>query len=161
MTISTIGAAHVAAALAALAFGGVVLAMRKGTLFHRSLGIAYAASMIGVNLTALSLYRLTGHFGPFHAMALLSLGMIATGVTAAAFRWRGWLLVHYRAMSYSYVGLLAATTAEALVRVPALQVHGAARGISIGVAIAVVYAVIGRTIVRRLQPSVLSTFGAD
>jgi hypothetical protein len=35
------------------------------------------------------------------------------------------------------------------------------RGITIGVAIAVIYAVIGRIVVRRLQPAVLRTLGAD
>ena len=66
-----------------------------------------------------------------------------------------YLLFLKMAMSYSCVGshegLLAATTAEALVRVPALQVNSATRGISLGVAIAVVYTII----VRRLQHTAL------
>ena len=66
-----------------------------------------------------------------------------------------YLLLLKMAVSYSCVGsndgLAAATTAEALVRVPALQVNSATRGISSGVAIAVVYSII----VRRLQHTAL------
>jgi uncharacterized membrane protein len=72
MPISSFGVAHVAAALAALAFGMMVLIMRKGTQLHRAMGMGYAMAMIAVDGTALTIYRLTGHFGPFHALAMLS-----------------------------------------------------------------------------------------
>jgi uncharacterized membrane protein len=45
MPISSLGAAHVAAALAALALGMIVLLMRKGTQFHRAIGMGYAMAM--------------------------------------------------------------------------------------------------------------------
>jgi len=73
MNLSTLGAAHGAAAVAALVFGFVVLADRKGTSTHRALGAAYVAAMIATNLTALGVYRLTGQCGPFHVLALISL----------------------------------------------------------------------------------------
>src|ERR1700733_11530124 len=79
MPISSIGAAHVAAALAALALGAIVLAMRKGTQLHRAMGMAYAAAMIVLCVTALMIYRINGHFGPFHVLALLSLATIFAG----------------------------------------------------------------------------------
>ena len=36
--------------------------------------------MVGLNVTALSIYRLTGVFGPFHWAALFSLATIVAGV---------------------------------------------------------------------------------
>ena len=56
MPISPLGAAHVAAALAALAFGLMVLAMRKGAQLHRAIGMGYAIAMVAVNGTALTIY---------------------------------------------------------------------------------------------------------
>jgi len=38
MPISSLGAAHVAAAHAAIALGMIVLLMRKGTQLHRAMG---------------------------------------------------------------------------------------------------------------------------
>ena len=80
------GALHVALALVALVSGFVVIVMRKGTLRHRRIGWVYAVSMLGLNVTALLIYRLFGRFGPFHIAALLSLltivaGLITSGVS--------------------------------------------------------------------------------
>jgi uncharacterized membrane protein len=161
MSISSLGAAHLAAALAALALGMLVVVVRKGTALHRSLGMAYAVSMFGVNATALTLYRLTGSIGPFHVLALISLAAVGFGVAAAVLRWPGWLRTHYQAMSYSYVGLLAAATAEALIRVPALHVNSISRGISVGLVTTLVFVIAGRLILRRLQSAVLGSLSAD
>jgi uncharacterized membrane protein len=159
MPISPVGAAHVAAALAALVFGLLVLLRRKGTPLHRAFGMTYAVSMLGVNGTALTLYRLTGHFGPFHALALVSLAAVGFGVAAAGVRWSGWLVAHYQAMSYSYVGLLAATAAEGLIRVPALHINSVSRGIAVGLATTAVFFVVGRLVVRRAQAGVVAMAG--
>jgi uncharacterized membrane protein len=159
MPISSLGAAHVTAALAALALGLLVLLLRKGTALHRALGMAYAVSMFGVNGTALMLYRLTGHFGPFHALALVSLAAVGFGVAAPVLRWRGWRGTHYQTMSYSYVGLLAATAAEGLIRVPALHINSVSRGIAVGLATTAVFFVVGRLVVRRAQAGVVAVGG--
>jgi uncharacterized membrane protein len=156
MPISSLGAAHVAAALAALAFGFMVLAMRKGTQLHRAIGMGYATAMVAVNVTALTIYRLTGHFGPFHALAILSLAMVVAGAAAVVLRPRNWLAKHYRMMSFSYLGLLAATTAEITIRVPALHVNSPARGITIGIASAVVFTAAGAITIPRLQRRALA-----
>ncbi len=161
MPISPLGAAHVAAALAALAFGLMVLAMRKGTHLHRAIGMGYAMAMLAVNVTALSIYRLTGHFGPFHALAIVSLATVIAGVAAVVARPHNWLAKHYRLMSWSYLGLLAATTAEIAIRVPALHVNSPARGITIGVATAIVFTAAGLIIVPRLQRRALPAVAVD
>jgi uncharacterized membrane protein len=161
MPISSFGAAHVAAALAALAFGMMVLVMRKGTQLHRAVGMGYAMAMVAVNGTALTIYRLTGHFGSFHALAMLSLATVIAGVAAVVLRPRNWLAKHYRTMSISYLGLLAATTAEIAIRVPALHVNSPARGITIGIATAIVFSAVGFIIAPRLQRRALAAVAAD
>jgi uncharacterized membrane protein len=150
----SLGAAHVAAALAALVFGAMVLAMRKGTHLHRAMGMAYAVSMLALNVAALLLYRVTGHFGPFHVLALISLATIVAGVSAAVRRQPGWLGSHYRNMVFSYLGLLSAGTTQRLINLPML--HGPVRGTLTGVASAVVFTAAGAIILPRLQRRALS-----
>jgi len=50
MISSSLGAAHFAAALAALALGLVVLLARKGTDLHRLFGLGYVVAIITVNV---------------------------------------------------------------------------------------------------------------
>ena len=59
MPISSFGAAHVAAALAALACGMMVLIMRRDTQLHRTMGMGYAMTMVAVNGTVLTIYGLS------------------------------------------------------------------------------------------------------
>ena len=59
MPISSFGAAHVAAALAALAFGMMVLIMRRDTQLHRTMGMGYAMAMVAVNGTVLTICGLS------------------------------------------------------------------------------------------------------
>jgi uncharacterized membrane protein len=115
------GALHVALALVALVSGLVMLVMRKGTLRHRQIGWVYAVSMLGLNVTALLIYRLFGRFGPFHIAALLSLVTIIAGLVTVVLRRprRNWLEHHAYWMSWSYVGLCAAAVSEVATRVPA------------------------------------------
>jgi uncharacterized membrane protein len=155
MPISSIGAAHVAAALAALAFGLFVIATRKGTQLHRAMGMAYAIAMVVLNLCALMIYRINGHFGPFHVLALLSLATIFAGVAMAVMRPRNWLVRHYLMMNFSYLGLLSAATTQMLVNVPALH------GTMTGIVSAVAFTAIGFIILPRLQRPALSAVEAD
>jgi uncharacterized membrane protein len=161
MPISSFGAAHAAAALAALAFGALVVIARKGTAFHRTMGMAYAVAMVALNVAALMIYRLTGHFGPFHALALLSLATIAVGVAVAIRRPPNWLHRHYTMMSFSYLGLLSATTTEIAIRVPALHVNNPVRGTMIGVVSAVAFTALGAIILPRLQRRALAAVAAE
>jgi uncharacterized membrane protein len=151
---SPIGAMHLAAAIAALALGAIVLGAPKGTLFHRTMGAGYVGAMVILNVSAFAIYRLTGHFEPFHALALLSLATIVRGIVPVLRRQPGWLMTHYWNMAWSYVGLLAAACSEIVVR---LLLRGATSGdswqvIAGGVAIAVLFVVMGMVMLRRLQP---------
>jgi uncharacterized membrane protein len=118
--MSTLGWIHTAAALAALVTGAAVLLRSKGTRRHRQLGWTYVASMVLLNATALAIYRLSGTFGPFHIAALFSLATVVAGAIPAVRRRPAgtWVVYHYWWMTYSYLGLLAATAAEVATRVP-------------------------------------------
>lgn len=109
------GLAHLVCAAAALFSGAGIVATPKGTPRHRQMGRIYGLSMLGLNVTALLIYRLSGTFGPFHVAALLSLLTVIAGVVAVVSRrpQGTWLTLHPNFMSWSYVGLLAAAAAEA------------------------------------------------
>ena len=159
MMLGSLGAAHVTAAIVALALGLLVLLGAKGTVTHRLFGLGYVGAMAVLNATALGLYRLTGQFGPFHALALLSLAIVAWGTVAVLRRRAGWLARHYRAMAYSYLGLCAAAVAEAALRLKlfgplATGAHGI---IMLGVSIAVLFAACGYLVVPRLQRAALGS----
>jgi uncharacterized membrane protein len=94
----------------------------KGTLSHVRFGRAYVAAMLGLNLSALGIYHLTGRFNFFHALAVLSLAMVLGGYYHTATRRSpNWLWRHYQYMCWSFVGLVAAANNEAFVRVSALS----------------------------------------
>ena len=78
-----LGQAHFYTAILAIASGAVVVFRRKGTRFHRWCGRTYLGSMLTLNISALSIYDLWGHFGPFHAAAIFSLFTVLMGVDAA------------------------------------------------------------------------------
>ena len=118
ITGNWLGTTHLAFAFAAIGSGTVIMLLRKGSRYHRWLGWSYAVAMAGLNASALFLYRLTGHFGPFHAAAIVSLATLILGIMPARRRFRGWIPVHARLMAWSYVGLLAAAAAEVMSRVP-------------------------------------------
>jgi uncharacterized membrane protein len=120
-----LGLIHVGFEMLALVFGLVIFCMTKGTQLHRCLGYLYVVSMLGLNVTALLIYRVFGAFGPFHVLALVSLASVVAGLVPACLkRPRGkWLRRHYEAICWSYVGLLAATAAEIAVRLPFVHGH--------------------------------------
>ena len=163
MIASSLGAAHVAAASLALALGLVVLLAQKGTPCHVLFGAGYVTAMAVVNISALGLYRLTGQFGPFHALAMVSFAVVMSGVLAVLRRRGQWLARHYQLMSYSYLGLWAAAVAEAVTRLRLLGVlAGGPRGaLAVGVAIAVLFAVLGYLVIPRLQGVALRGLAYD
>ena len=77
---------HVIAAVSAFSFGICVFFTRKGTRIPKQLGYAYLFNMLGLNLSALFVYRLSGHFGPFHGAALASLLTLLAGFIPAYLR---------------------------------------------------------------------------
>jgi uncharacterized membrane protein len=111
---------HISTAISALIIGLCVMLTRKGTRLHKQLGYAYFFNMLGLNLSAFFIYRLTGHFGPFHGAALASFITLIAGFIPAYLRLPSgrWLELHYEFMNWSYVGLVAAGVSEALTRLP-------------------------------------------
>lgn len=113
-----LGWTHFLLAITAIVSGGVVALRAKGTYSHRIWGWVYLLAMVMMNLTALMIYDLFGHFGPFHWAALASLATVLAGWLPArrSTRRHGWLPAHATFMSWSYVGLLAAAVAESSTR---------------------------------------------
>jgi uncharacterized membrane protein len=118
--MSTVGLVHLVFALCAMLLGLLVVLQRKGTRIHRTIGHLYVSSMLGLNVTALSIYQLFKTFGPFHVLALVSLATLLAGVVPVVTRRpkRAWLDLHANFMAWSYAGLLAAAASELVVRVP-------------------------------------------
>jgi uncharacterized membrane protein len=150
MSYGPLGWIHIGSALVALVLGGFIVLSRKGTRIHQRVGLTYMAAMLLLNLSALSIYDMTGHFGPFHAGAVFSLFCVVMGVSAPILRKGDWLNRHYRWMGWSYFGLLAAGFAEAVVRVPALEVHTVQRGFAVAIGATVCFSLLGSLFMRRL-----------
>jgi uncharacterized membrane protein len=112
------GLFHLTTALAALIFGIRIIFTAKGTLKHRWLGWGYLGSMILLNCSALLIYELKGTFGVFHWLALISLFTLMAGYLPVLLKPNGWLRQHAYFMAGSYIGLLAATSAEIASRIP-------------------------------------------
>lgn len=121
MDHSFVSGFHIGTAISALVFGLCVFFTPKGTRLHKKLGYAYFFNMLGLNISALFIYQLTGEFGPFHASALASLLTLIAGFLPAFLRLPHgrWLELHYELMNWSYVGLVAAAVSEAATRLPA------------------------------------------
>lgn len=118
MIHSTLGLVHTASALLAMLMGAIVIVKPKRGLFHKRIGYAYVASMVVLNITAFQIYRLFGRFGPFHALAIISLFSLMAGIAPALLRQRvkNWMHWHYYFMNWSVVGLYAAFWAELFTR---------------------------------------------
>lgn len=118
--MGSLGWVHMIFGLAALAAGTLVILLRKGTRWHRTLGHIYLTAMLALNGTSLFIYNLFGVFGPFHWMALASLITLAVGMTTVLMRrpHRQWLTLHGGCMAGSYVGLVAAAASEVTTRLP-------------------------------------------
>ncbi|WP_461109873.1 DUF2306 domain-containing protein [Spirosoma koreense] len=115
---STAGLVHLLAALLAILTGTLVFLNTKGGLFHKQVGYVYIASMLTLNLTAFQVYHLTGKFGPFHWLAVMSLLGLTAGMIPVYLRKRipKWIFWHYNFMSWSVVGLYAGFWAETFTR---------------------------------------------
>jgi uncharacterized membrane protein len=114
---------HIAFSVASLVLGAFVLLNIKGTRLHRWVGTCYCASMVGLNLAAVGIYNLTGHFNLFHFTAILSLATVLVGWSQVLFRHRlrNWFYRHYVYMCWSYAALIAASVNEGFVRLAPLK----------------------------------------
>ncbi len=114
---SYLGISHTIFAVVAMISGVWVLLQPKGGRRHRQLGYVYVGAMLLMLITAFGIYRLFGGFGIFHFFAVISLLTLAGGMYPALKRYRNWLGLHYRLMSWSVAGLYAAFVAEVATRV--------------------------------------------
>lgn len=117
---SPTGLIHVIVSVLALITGSIILFAPKGTLFHKKVGYIYSASMLLVNISALSIYHLFGSFGIFHIAAVVSLLTLLAGMIPILFknRFPNWLPLHLSFMYWSVMGLYAAFASEMAVRIP-------------------------------------------
>lgn len=109
-----LGTLHLVFAIAALAAGAIVVFRPKGDPRHRAAGYCYVASLLLVNVSALSVYEDSAAAGPFHVLAAISLVTLFSGFVPVLLRRPAsrWLDLHAHFMSWSYVGLVAAGTAQ-------------------------------------------------
>lgn len=117
-----LGPLHWISASAALLLAAAVFARPKGTRTHRVLGWTYAVCMLIVNGAALSVYEMSGRWGPFHWLALVSLATLCAGMLPAVRkpggrRRDGWLGYHSHLMAWSTIGLAAAGTSQLAVQI--------------------------------------------
>jgi uncharacterized membrane protein len=116
-----VGDAHWISASGALIAAALVFASRKGTRFHRNAGWTYVLAMLTVNVTALSVYQMSGRWGPFHWLALVSLATLGAGLAPALHRpggrrRAGWLGYHSHLMAWSAIGLACAGVSQLAVQ---------------------------------------------
>jgi len=141
-----IGLIHLLFSIVALILGTLVLSFLKGTNKHKRIGYFYCISMLGVNITALMIYRLYNKFGIFHWMAVISLLTLIAGMLPMIIKKpKSYITLHFNFMYWSVIGLYAAFTAETLVRIPDVvinsgipnstfyQVTGIASGITVAI----------------------------
>ena len=152
------GLAHAALGFAALALGLVVIARSKGSAAHRLWGVAYAVAMVLLNGSALAMYEVTGGPNMLHGFAVISLATLVAGwVPALTRRPAGrWYARHAVYMAWSYVGLVAAFTAEVAVRLP---FGGPGRIFVVAGMSGLVAAVLGTVLIRRLMPEAVARAG--
>lgn len=117
---SHLGWFYLIMALLAMITGAFVLAAPKGTRLHRKAGYSYVFAMILVCGSALGIYNLTGRFGLFHVMAIISSLTLALGMIPLFLKKlpRKSKAVHLWFMYYSVLGLYAAFASELSVRLP-------------------------------------------
>ena len=154
--MSTLGWIHMIFGIVSLLAGTTVVLLRKGTRWHRTLGHVYLTSMISLNVTALFIYRLFGHFGPFHWLALSSLLTLMAGMVPVFTRRPKelWLERHVIFINVSFIGLVAATSAEITSRIPGLE---EAFGSVVGLTSALVIGVGMFLLFRNLPQSIRQT----
>ncbi|MEQ9397648.1 MAG: DUF2306 domain-containing protein [Longimicrobiales bacterium] len=116
--MTPIGAVHFLSSLVAITMGAVVLMLPKGTRWHRTWGHGYVWSMVVVVATSFALFNMTGRWTPFHFAAVAGGVTLLGGMITVLRRVpkKEWIEAHATWMAWSYVGLMAAFTAESLTR---------------------------------------------
>jgi uncharacterized membrane protein len=117
-----IGLIHFISGIFALIFGGLILALKKGTKKHRQIGYSYVISMIILILSSFGIYRLFGQFGLFHFFSIVATTSLILGMIPILKKYRTSkdYKTHFTRMYFSVIGLYAAFAAESFVRIPKL-----------------------------------------
>ncbi|WKN45946.1 DUF2306 domain-containing protein [Tunicatimonas pelagia] len=121
-----LGAFHLGVAVLSLITGTLVLLLPKGSVSHTQIGYVYAISMLLVNITAFSIYRLWGGFGIFHIAAVVSLVTLLGGMVPVLTKRpkQKYMSYHFSFMYWSVIGLYAAFASETLTRIPETPFFG-------------------------------------
>src|SRR5260221_3536070 len=112
---------HIAAAVAALSLGTLVLLLRKGTASHRILGRVWVGFMLIATLSSFWLFELRRGAGP-SLVHLLSIGTLVSLACAIYFIRRGNVRRHRGFMVGTFAGLVAAGLAAAFAPGRTLQI---------------------------------------
>jgi uncharacterized membrane protein len=126
--LTTAGTIHACLAMAGILIGLLQFLLAKGTRAHRALGYAYVYGMVAADGAALLVYQFTGRFNILHVGAIANLLCIVAAIVPVLRSPRplDWKALHYRWISWSYVGLLAAASTELVVRNSHLATKGQA-----------------------------------
>jgi uncharacterized membrane protein len=119
MALTPLGLVHTAAASFGLATGAFQLLRPRRDALHRRVGYGYVGAMVVANGSALTIYKFSGGFNVFHALALYNLFGVAMALRpffAKPTPWQ-WRSMHYQWIAWSYAGLSAAAMTEFLLRV--------------------------------------------
>jgi|SRR5579871_386513 len=150
--LTTMGWFHFSFAMFGIVIGAVQLLRRKGDRIHRALGYAYVYGMIVADGTALAMYRFTGSFNVFHALAIVNLVCIFGAMLPLLQSPRpvNWLMRHYRWITGSYIGPVAAGATQLIIRV---LPTGSRTELWIVAAVVILSAtVVGTSLIRRNRP---------
>jgi uncharacterized membrane protein len=149
--LTVTGTIHALLATLCIVVGAIQLVRPKHGVAHRARCYAFVYGMVVVDGAAMLLYRFTGDFNAFHVGAIVNLAAIMAAMIPMLMSPRppNWKQLHYRFMSWGFVGLIAAATTELTVRSTALT-HGQAWAVS-GAATGTVM-LIGACLIRRYRP---------
>ena len=116
MTYLYLTYAHLALLVPAFVIGTVLMVRPKGTAVHRAWGRLYMLLMVATSIISLFMeaddgYRLFDHFGPIHALSLLTLFSIPAALYFARINNIPW---HRGFMIGTYTGALLIVGAFAL-----------------------------------------------
>jgi uncharacterized membrane protein len=149
--LTFVGTIHMMLAMLCIMVGAIQLMRPKHGAAHRARGYAFVYAMAVVDGLAMLLYRVTGSFNAFHVGAIVNLAAIVAAMVPMLMSPRpaNWKHLHYRFMSWGFVGLMAAAVTGVIVRMVRLT-HEQSWAVS-GGATALVMA-IGYAMIERFRP---------
>jgi uncharacterized membrane protein len=110
--VDIISITHITLAITAIISGAIIVARKKGDVFHTKLGKIFVSSMVLVNVTAFALWPKYG-FTFFQPLALWNLVWVLLGYYFAAKKPnKNWLSSHFYFITYAYAGVVAAGMAR-------------------------------------------------